>query len=260
MCPNFNHILGHSLPWVCRAWSLEADENRETPVLADWIERTVQASNLDLRKAEDMDRFLLSKRPSQRATRYGRVLAFGNRFRVDDDTTGHLVSYNSGVASLFQEVSENSQESSVNYVGVLKDILELDYGALTMKIILMRCEWIKTQDNRGNPTYIRDDAGFLTVNFRHKLPRLADPFIFPSQATQVFFSDVIERPGWKVVLRKEARARREVVEVADAFICTSTESTGLRTPDRLPVPTGIVNLVGAIELSEEDNLLANAGY
>ena len=69
-----------------------------------------------------------------------------------------------------------------------------------------------------------------------------------------------ERPGWKVVLRKEARARREVVEVADAFICTSTESTGLRAPDRLPVPASTVNLVGAIELSEEDNLLANAGY
>jgi hypothetical protein len=50
-------------------------------------------------------------------------------------------------------------------------------------VILMRCDWMKRIDNRGNSTYTRDEAGFLVVNFRHKLPRMADPFIFPSQVT-----------------------------------------------------------------------------
>ena len=68
----------------------------------------------------------------------------------------------------------------MNYVGILKDVLELDYGAVHTKIILMRCEWVKSQDNQGNPTYQRDDAGFLVVNFRYKLPRMAEPFIFSS--------------------------------------------------------------------------------
>lgn len=224
------------------------------------MEHTVGESELDFRNPEDMDRFLLSKNPSQRATRYTRVTAFGNHFRVEDLSTRHLLSYNSGVASVFQEVAENAEESSVNYVGVLKDVLELDYGALSTKIILLRCEWVKRQDSRGNPTYTKDESGFLVVNFRHKLPRLAEPFIFPSQATQVFFSDVPERPGWKVVLRKEARARREVVDSGDAFISTTVESRGLRAPHSVPIPTETVSLVGAIELSEEENMLAREGF
>ena len=104
--------------------------------------------------------------------------------------------------------------------------------------------------------YTRNESGFLVVNFRHKLPRLAEPFIFPSQATQVFFSNV----GWKVVLRKEARARREVLDTADAFISTIVETPGLSAPRNLQNRTKIVNLVGAIELSVEENLLANKEY
>jgi hypothetical protein len=212
-------------------------------------------------KADDMDRFLLSQKPSQRATRYARITAFGNHFRVEDETTTQLLSYNSGVASIFNVPSENyGHESSVQYVGVLKDILELDYGALHTHIILLRCEWVKTYDNRGNPTYVRDDSGFLQVNFRHKLPRMVDPFIFPIQATQVFFFDVQKKPGWKVVLCKEARARREVVETTNAFISTTTESTRLTAPRRWPLPTETTNLVGAIELSAEENLLAQEDY
>ena len=129
-----------------------------------------------------------------------------------------------------------------------------------MPVILLRCEWLKPYDNCGNATYIRDDAGFLVVNFRHKLRRLANPFIFPSHATQVFFLEMVEKPGWKVVLRKEARAKREVVETVDAFISTTVDSMGLTAPHQLPRPVQMVNLVGAIELSAEDNLLAQEAY
>ena len=67
---------------------------------------------------------------------------------------------------------------------------------------------MKQRDNWWNPTYVRDDAGFLVVNFRHKVPKMSDPFIFPSQVTQVFWSSEAGRLGWRVVLAKEARARR----------------------------------------------------
>lgn len=217
-------------------------------------------SDLDLRNPEHMDYFLLNKKPAQRATRYAQVIAFGNHFQVEDDSTRYLLSYNNGVASVFHETGGNVEESSVNSVGVLQDVLELDYGALTMKIILLRCEWVKTRDNRGNPTYTKDEAGFLVVNFRHKLPHLAKLFIFLSQATQVFFLNVRGRPGWKVVLRKEARARQEVVDSVDAFMNTTVDSAGLRAPYNLPKPTEMINLIGAIELLEEDNLLAQAAY
>jgi hypothetical protein len=98
------------------------------------------------------------------------------------------------------------------------------------------------------------------MNFRHKLPRMAEPFIFASQATQVFFSDAIDKAGWKVVLRKEARAKREVLDRMDAFITTTGESTGLTAPRTLPNLASSANLVGAIELSVEDNLLALEAY
>jgi hypothetical protein len=50
---------------------------------------------------------------------------------------------------------------------------------------------------------------------------MSDPFIFANQATQVSFSNVSKKLGWKVVLRKEARTKKEVVNTADAFINTT---------------------------------------
>ena len=71
-----------------------------------------------------MDQFLLSKKRAQRAIQYRRVVAFSNHFHVEDKQTGHLMSYNSGVASVFQQQSENGEESTVNYVGVPKFLME----------------------------------------------------------------------------------------------------------------------------------------
>lgn len=80
------------------------------------------------------------------------MVTFGNHFCAHDVNTTHFLSYNSSVASVFQQPSKDASESSVNYVEELKDVLELDNGALSSKIILMGCEWVKTTDNRGNPT------------------------------------------------------------------------------------------------------------
>jgi hypothetical protein len=92
------------------------------------------------------------------------------------------------------------------------------------------------------------------------MPQMSDPFIFSSQATQVFFSDDRQKSGWKVVLRKEASTRREVVQTADVFITTSVESMGLIAPDEVPPPPNTASLLGAIELFAEDHLLAAATY
>ena len=119
---------------------------------------------------------------------------------------------------------------------------------------------MKKVDNRGNNTYTRDEVGFLIVNFCHKLPQLAHLFIFPSQATQVFFSDIQNKPGWKVVLYKEARSKREVVDISDAFITTTSEASGLSIPTKVPLPPPAVLLGRAIELSDQDNLLVSAAY
>jgi hypothetical protein len=208
--------------------------NSNTLPLEEWIKEEVSRRSLNTSSAEEMDLRLLSWKPSQRATRYLRMKAYRNHFRVDDPTTTQLQTYDSGVASIFHVPTEDAREVSINYVGVLKDILKLDYEPLHTHVNLMKCEWMKRVDNRGNNTYARDEAGFLLVNFRHKLPRMADPFIFPTQATQVFFSDDQKKPGWKVVLRKEARSKREVVNTADVFITTTSEASGLIVPTEVP--------------------------
>jgi hypothetical protein len=61
-------------------------------------------------------------------------------------------------------------------------------------------------------------------------------------------------------LRKEARSRREVLDTSDIFITTTIESTGLVAPETVPSPPQTTSLVGAIELSAEENLLATTQY
>jgi hypothetical protein len=66
--------------------------------------------------------------------------AFGNHFRVDDDTANRLQTYDSEVASVFQVPGEDATDVAVNYVGVVKDILKFDYGPVHTPVILLRCE------------------------------------------------------------------------------------------------------------------------
>jgi hypothetical protein len=104
-----------------------------------------------------------------------------------------MQTYDSGVASGFQVPAENAGSVSINYVGVLQDILKLDYDPLHTPVILLQCEWMKRPNNSSNLTYTCDEAGFLLVNFRHKLPQMSEPFIFASQATQVLFFKCIQK-------------------------------------------------------------------
>jgi hypothetical protein len=89
---------------------------------------------------------------------------------------------------------------------------------------------------------------------------MSDPFIFAAQATQIFYSDVPNRPRWKVVLWKEAHAKRKVAENADTFITTSVENSGLTALGRVPPSPYRASLVGAIQLSPQEQLLATAAY
>jgi hypothetical protein len=95
---------------------------------------------------DDMDRFLLCTKPSQRATRYARMKAFGNHFQAEDLATTRMQTYDSGVAFVFQVRVADATEVSVNYVGVLKDILKLDYKPVRAPVVLLRYQWLKMKD------------------------------------------------------------------------------------------------------------------
>jgi len=70
-----------------------------------------------------------------------------------------------------------------------------------------------------------------------------------------------QKPGWKVVLQKEARARWELVaDTSDMFITTTVETVGLIPPEVIPSRPQTSSLIRAVELSVEDNLLAQVRY
>jgi hypothetical protein len=119
---------------------------------------------------------------------------------------------------------------------------------------------MKRKDNQGNPTYVRDDVGFLIVTFQHRLPMTSKPFIIPNQVTQVLFSNHLKKLGWKVVLQKEAHSRREVADLEEVFITTIVELGGLNVQMGLPPLPSTPSLIGAIKLFEKDNLLACAQF
>jgi hypothetical protein len=65
---------------------------------------------------------------------------FGNHFRVGHPGSELLQTYDSGVVSVFEVPTTEANDVSVNYVGVVKDILKLDYGPLSRPIVLLRCQ------------------------------------------------------------------------------------------------------------------------
>jgi hypothetical protein len=76
----------------------------------------------------------------------------------------------------------------------------------------------------------------------------------------VFYLDDSRKEGWKVALDSEARARREVLDTSNVFISTIAKTEGLIAPDSPPPLLGTASLVGTIELSKEENLLATAMF
>jgi hypothetical protein len=51
-----------------------------------------------------------------------------------------MQTYDCGVASVFQVPTADARDVSVNFVGIVKDILKLDYGPLSSPIVLLRCQ------------------------------------------------------------------------------------------------------------------------
>ena len=195
----------------------------------------------------------LSKPPSELATKYRSMWAFGNHLRVASVET-HLKTCDSGVAATFRRPcraslrDRNPVMAEVEYVGQIHEIVELNYGGLC--VIVLLCSWIKANYRGSNATMKKDKWGFNLVNFSRPLPFELESFAFPMHVEQVFFADAREDPSWKVVLRREVQSRR-VHENMGAFeedgifsIGEDPEHEGLRTPEiileenRAPLPTG----------------------
>jgi hypothetical protein len=62
-----------------------------------------------------------------------------------------LQTYDNGIASVFEMPTLDATNVFVNHVGVLKDILKLNYDYVHTPIIIFRCEWMKTKRQLKKP-------------------------------------------------------------------------------------------------------------
>ncbi len=73
-----------------------------------------------------------------------------NNFHVLDHKTNSLQIFDSSVALVFQQLDVDARAIQMNYVGVLKHIVQLNYGLVNTPTILFRCESIKHTNNWGS--------------------------------------------------------------------------------------------------------------
>ncbi len=120
---------------------------------------------------------------------YESMWAYGNHYHVDMELRPLMhLKYDYGVACIFRQVSRSSTKdhnmvmANLNYVGLLKEILIVDYFGLLL--VLFKCSWIPT-NTQGNATICQDEHGFWVVNFVHNLPLMVEPYVFPIVVSQV---------------------------------------------------------------------------
>lgn len=198
-----------------------------------WFRDAIQNADLD-----DSDENLLltaiSFPPNQLALTYNSMKAFGNHYRVmrckdrngnwqemshlrDTDCQGYAT-FDSGLATTFHE--QTREETGVNlakltYVGVLTQILRLDYGPMLQyePVIILKAKWVRSKwgPDRSQPSMKHDNNGLWLANFNMPYPSSEKlDYVLPSQIEQVFFYPNIARTSWRHVLHKEGRSRRVV--------------------------------------------------
>lgn len=90
--------------------------------------------------------------------------------------------------------------ADVSFYGILTDIIEL-YYTKKFKFVVFTGKWV----NNNKRLIEKDDYGFTLVNFNHLLytkQHLSnEPFIFASQAQQVFYVDHPMENEWQIVVK-----------------------------------------------------------
>ena len=213
----------------------------EIPPFGEWLRERV-SEELENGTAVDPVVEALSKYPSRLAKKFRSLYAYGYRYRVQSAELS-LKTRDSGIAATFLRECRfglrdpNPIVASVEYVGHLDEIIELNYGIV--KQVVLIGTWVKANYRGASATVKKDEWGFTIANFSRTIPFGRDSFAFPSQVQQVFYADCLEDPAWKIVIRTDPRGKRVVASDDDAaegeLFATGrdNEFTGLRTPATL---------------------------
>ncbi len=119
-------------------------EFQEAQNLVSWVREAIRSHVTQGGVLEDQDALHLSILPSFFASRYTKMKAYGNHYIVFTYTYGNTsATYDSGVALVFhqeQQSTEGTRLGALQYVGILKDIILLDYGPISQPVILFKCD------------------------------------------------------------------------------------------------------------------------
>lgn len=161
----------------------------DVPAFPAWLNAHVRNA-VETSAEIDEDLVKIATPPLRLALRFPRMWAYGNHFRTDNEQHSKRHStYDSAIATIFTEpvrgdgVDNGVVEATLQYVGILKEILMVSFGAL--KVTLMRASWINMDNGDGVPSTVRDECGFFLVKHDRRLPPLEAPYVFPSQVSQV---------------------------------------------------------------------------
>ena len=193
------------------------------PTFADWLNARVRSLKLEnFPLTEELKE--LHCPPSGIVMSYKAMWAFGCHYGCLGRGPNPYVSVDYGIASVTEDT--NSLD-----VGILRDILLVTYGKLTC--VVMRGEWMKSTD-QGRASVRKDRLGFWSVQYESRdIECRHNPFVFPSQVSQVYIMNDDQHEEWKVVLYHEPRARR-VTEDKDF---PDIDSAG----EQFPLPEGTGN-------------------
>jgi hypothetical protein len=223
------------------------------PSFAHWFRLEIERMKQDgVSIPEDVEDS--SSLPSMQAQRYKSMYAYGYHYRVKNAEESITKTCDSGVATFFSRPcrsgrrDEHLVDANLEYIGQILEIVELNYGRHCTVVLV--CDWVKANYRGRNATVKKDEWGFTIANFNAMVPFGYESFAFPVHCDQVFFSDVEEEAGWRVVLRTEVRGRRidsdrqEEEEIPMFAMGSDIDFAGLRAPDIIPeteadpLPTG----------------------
>ncbi|KAG9450550.1 hypothetical protein H6P81_010515 [Aristolochia fimbriata] len=162
----------------------------------------VQSINVNINKANtngEEDIFFLASGPKPNVITYKGF--FMNDYNFEITYVDNLcVTQNSGIATI--------REAEEIFYGTLEMVLEVTFGNLP-PIHLFNCNWYDMKEGSG---WLVDDHKFTMVNTTKRC--FADkPFIFPSQAQQVFYSMDPLKSDWSIINRWKPRDTYDILTI-----------------------------------------------